>query len=108
MSAKNLGFKVIEHAATRTSEESAIVRNTPLEWGAKTMLVNAIDNQLILLIYRANQKVSWKKIRKIPEIGKKAQMATEEEVVKLGVKPGGVPPFPNMIGVKGVLDEKFK
>ena len=35
-------------------------------------------------------------------------MATEEEVVKLGVKPGGVPPFPNMIGVKGVLDEKFK
>ena len=42
------------------------------------MLVNAVDNQLILLIYRAHRKVSWKKIRKIPEIGKKAQMATEQ------------------------------
>lgn len=72
------------------------------------MLVNAVDNQLMLLIYRAHRKVSWKKIRKIPEIGKKAQMATEQQVLKLGVKPGGVPPLPNMIGLKGVLDDKFK
>jgi len=42
------------------------------------MLVNAIDNQLLLLIYRAHRKVSWKKIRKIAQIGKKAQMATEQ------------------------------
>lgn len=72
------------------------------------MLVNAVDNQLVLLIYRANRKVSWKKIRKIALVGKKAQMATEEEVLKLGVKPGGVPPFPHMIGLKGILDDKFK
>lgn len=39
------------------------------------MLVNAIDNGFILLIYRAHLKVSWKKIRKLKEVGKKAQMA---------------------------------
>lgn len=42
------------------------------------MLVNAIDNNLVLLIYRAHMKVSWKKIRKVQQIGKKAQMATEQ------------------------------
>jgi hypothetical protein len=39
------------------------------------MVVTGNDNNLILLIYRANMKVSWKKIRKIAFIGKKAQMA---------------------------------
>lgn len=52
-------------------------------------------------------KVSWKKIRKIAQIGRKAQMANEEDVLKLGVKPGGVPPFPHLIGIKGILDRKF-
>ena len=33
------------------------------------------DKTKILLIYRANMKISWKKIRKIKYLGKKAQMA---------------------------------
>jgi hypothetical protein len=41
------------------------------------MLVTGSENNLILLIYRANMKISWKKLRKIALIGKKAQMATE-------------------------------
>jgi hypothetical protein len=40
------------------------------------MIVTSNDNQSVLLIYRAHRKVSWKKIRKIQQIGKKAQMAT--------------------------------
>lgn len=55
----------MEHEATRTSEESAAVRKTPLEWGSKTMLVNGADQGFVLLIYRAHMKVSWKKIRKL-------------------------------------------
>jgi len=35
-------------------------------------------------------------------------MATEDEVMKLGVKPGGVPPFPHILGIKGILDSRFK
>lgn len=42
------------------------------------MLVSGVDNRLILLIYRANRKVSWKKIRKIEQVGKKSQMAGEQ------------------------------
>jgi len=32
-------YKVLEHPPAKTSEESSKLRNTPLEWGAKTMIV---------------------------------------------------------------------
>lgn len=35
-------------------------------------------------------------------------MCGEEEVLKLGVRPGGVPPFAQLLGVKGIIDSKFK
>ena len=44
------------------------------------MLINTQDNSKILLIYRANMKVSWKKLRKIKYVGKKARMGTEADV----------------------------
>ena len=40
------------------------------------MLINSQDKSKILLIYRANMKLSWKKLRKIKGVGKKAQMAS--------------------------------
>jgi Ala-tRNA(Pro) deacylase len=64
LKSKNIEFEVMEHEPTRTSEESASVRNTPLEWGAKTMLVKG-KTDTILLVYRANRKVSWSKLRKL-------------------------------------------
>ena len=35
-------------------------------------------------------------------------MCTEEEVRALGVLPGAVPPFSALLGVKGVVDARFK
>ena len=72
------------------------------------MLVNGGGDKPLLLVYRAHLKVSWKKLRKIPMVGRKARMASEEEVFKLGLKPGGVPPFPHMVGLLGILDARFK
>ena len=59
-------------------------------------------------MYRANRKVSWNKLRKVEAIGKKGSMCKEEDVLALGVKPGGVPPFSQLLGVKGLLDKKFR
>lgn len=61
-----------------------------------------------LLVYRACHRVAWNKIRKLECIGKKGKMCEEKEVVKLGLLPGAVPPFPALIGVKGIIDSKFK
>ena len=71
------------------------------------MLVYGKD-QPYLLLYRANRKVSWSKLRKVEVLGKKSRMCNEEEVHKLGVLPGGVPPFSHLLGVKGIFDSKFR
>lgn len=59
-------------------------------------------------MYRANRKVSWSKLRKLEAISKKGAMCKEEDVLKLGVRPGGVPPFSQLLGVKGLVDKKFR
>ena len=35
-------------------------------------------------------------------------MCKEEDVLALGVRPGGVPPFSQLLGVKGLVDKKFR
>ncbi len=35
-------------------------------------------------------------------------MCSQEEVKKLGVLPGAVPPFAALLGVKGIVDSRFK
>ena len=62
---RGVGFEVLEHAPTRTSQESASTRNTPLEWGSKTMVVKGKEG-LVMLLYRADRRVSWNKMRKLP------------------------------------------
>ena len=71
------------------------------------MLVIGAGDKVLMLVYRAHLKVSWKKLRKISIIGRKAKMASEEEVLKLGLRPGGVPPFPHMLGLVGIIDKRF-
>lgn len=107
LTANCIKFEVIEHAATRTCKESAEERNTPLEWGSKTMLVNGKDS-IYLLLYRADRKISWSKLRKVELLAKKSRMCSEEEVKKLGVLPGAVPPFAALLGVPGIIDSRFK
>jgi prolyl-tRNA editing enzyme YbaK/EbsC (Cys-tRNA(Pro) deacylase) len=62
---------------------------------------------LTLLLYRADRKISWSKLRKLEDL-KKSRMCNEEEVKKLGVLPGAVPPFASFLGVRGIVDARFK
>ena len=71
------------------------------------MLIKGKES-IFLLVYRANRKVSWNKLRKVDIVGKKGSMCKEEDVLALGVRPGGVPPFAQILGVKGLLDKKFR
>lgn len=42
------------------------------------MLVRDKTSEIIMLLYRANTKISWSKVRKIEFIGKKSKMVTKE------------------------------
>jgi prolyl-tRNA editing enzyme YbaK/EbsC (Cys-tRNA(Pro) deacylase) len=64
-------YKVLEHESVKTSEESAKIRNTPLEWGAKTMIVKKSNGEYVMLIYPASRKLSWAKVKKLDAVGKK-------------------------------------
>jgi len=75
---KNVPFELMEHESASTSAESAQIRNTPIEWGSKTMLVRGKTSEIVMLLYRANNKVSWNKVRKVDFIGKKSKMLTKE------------------------------
>lgn len=62
---------MVQHESCKTSEESAKVRGTPLEWGAKTMIVKKGTGEYIMLVYPASLKLSWSKVKKIELVGKK-------------------------------------
>lgn len=99
--------KVLEHAPAKTSEESAKLRNTPLEWGAKTMIVCKPKGEQVMLIYPAHRKLSWTKVKKVEAVGKKFERAEQGIEEKLHVRPGGIPPFPSLFGIKGVIDQRL-
>ena len=52
-------YKHLEHAETKTSEDSARERGTKLEQGAKTLLCHA-DDKIILLVISAADKLDFR------------------------------------------------
>ena len=56
-------YKFFEHAPAKTSEEVAKIRGTPLETGAKAMIIK-VDNEFILIVIPANKKFNSKPAKK--------------------------------------------
>lgn len=99
-------FRVLEHAPVFTSEEAARVRGTPLEAGAKALVVRAED-RYVHLVLAAHRKVDSARLREL--LGtRKLRFASREELRELtGCAPGAVPPFGNLFGLPVLLDEEL-
>lgn len=103
---KSIDFKEIEHTATTTSEESAKVRGTKLEQGAKALLMYA-DNNPALIVLSAVNKLNNAEFKKQFNF-KDLRMATPDEVKEVtGTEIGGVPPFGNLFNVPTFVDENL-
>jgi Ala-tRNA(Pro) deacylase len=88
----NIAYSLINHKPTFTSEESAAVRNEPIENGAKALLLKADDTFLLVVMSAAKQLDSKK--AKVALSAKKIRFATKDELLELtGLVPGSVPPF---------------
>eukprot|EP00831_Metopus_contortus_P040950 TRINITY_DN3207_c0_g1_i6.p3 TRINITY_DN3207_c0_g1~~TRINITY_DN3207_c0_g1_i6.p3 ORF type:complete len:110 (+),score=38.48 TRINITY_DN3207_c0_g1_i6:166-495(+) len=78
-------YKVTEHYATKTAEEAAVARKTPLCSGAKSMLVkdnskSAVKDLYYLAVLSASRRFLWPPLRKL--IGaKNIRFATREEAI---------------------------
>ena len=87
----------------RTSEEAAAVRGTPLERGAKALVLEYGEG-LVLAVISAASKVDFKALKRALGV-KRVQMAAPETVRAVtGCEPGGVPPFGNLFGLRTVVD----
>ena len=89
---REVPYRLVQHAETRTSEESAKARGEPLEVGGKAILMKT-DDAYRLFVLSAHLKVESAKIKR--QLGvKNTRFATAEELLNLtGLIPGSVPPF---------------
>ena len=85
-------FREVQHAPTRTSEESAAARGEPLHLGGKAILLKT-DEVFRLFVLPADRKLDSSAVRQHLGV-KKTRFATAEELLALtGLVPGCVPPF---------------
>jgi aspartyl-tRNA synthetase len=104
---KKIVYKAFEHASAKTSEESAKVRNTPLNWGAKAILMYG-DDKPMMVVVSADKKIDMKAFKVFAQI-KDLRMATPEEVIKVTTVPiGAVPPFGHIFQIPLYMDRKVK
>jgi Ala-tRNA(Pro) deacylase len=101
-----VAFEILEHAPVRTSEEAARVRGTPLEDGAKALVVRA-EERYVHVVLPAHRRADNAALRAI--LGtRKLRFATPEELAGLtGCAPGAVPPFGNLFGLPVLVDEEL-
>lgn len=110
---ENCTFKTFEHEEVRTSEEAAKVRpGYTLAQGAKALIVRAKlqggERVFAQVVVPGDTKFDTKKVRAALS-AKDIRFATEEEVGEItqGIKPGGVPPFGNLFGLRVLVDESL-
>ena len=103
---RGVRFQVMEHAPAFTSEEAARVRGTPIEAGAKALVLLAEDRPAQVVL-PAHRRVDNARIRAI--LGTRTlRFATPEELLTLtGCRPGAVPPFGNLFGLPVLVDEEL-
>jgi prolyl-tRNA editing enzyme YbaK/EbsC (Cys-tRNA(Pro) deacylase) len=87
-----VSYREIEHAPSRTSEESARARGEPLSVGAKALLLR-VEDTFRLFVLPAHCKLDSAAVKR--HFGAKSlRFATSEELMALtGLVPGSVPPF---------------
>lgn len=100
-------FESYEHTAAHTSEESAAIRNTPISWGAKAIVMFA-DDAPIMVVVGGDKRIDMKTLKKLYSI-KDLRMATPDEVEKVTtVKIGAVPPFGHIFNIPIYMDEAIR
>jgi prolyl-tRNA editing enzyme YbaK/EbsC (Cys-tRNA(Pro) deacylase) len=99
-------FRVLEHEPVFTSEEAARVRGTPIEAGAKALVLQTGERP-VHVVLPGNRRVDNARLRAV--LGTRTlRFATADELLALtGCAPGAVPPFGNLFGLDVLVDEEL-
>jgi Ala-tRNA(Pro) deacylase len=103
---QGVAFRLLEHAPVFTSEEASRVRGTPIEAGAKALVLRAED-QPVHVVLPGHRRVDNARVRAV--LGTRTlRFATPEELFALtGCVPGAVPPFGNLFGLPVFADAEL-
>ena len=102
----NISYKLLTHAPAKTSEEVAKLRGTPLETGAKSMIIK-IDDGFIEIVIPANKKFLSKPAKKYFNTNC-LRFAYKNELDNLThCLQGAVPPFGSLFGLKTYVDKSL-
>ncbi|HEV8439763.1 MAG TPA: YbaK/EbsC family protein [Methylomirabilota bacterium] len=103
---RGVPFRIMEHAPVFTSEEAARVRGTPIEAGAKALVLLA-DDRPVHVVLPASRRLDNARVRAV--LGTRTlRFANSEELASLtGCAPGAVPPFGNLFGLPVLVDQEL-
>jgi Ala-tRNA(Pro) deacylase len=92
-----------QHEPVFTSEQAAAVRGTSLASGAKALILT-LDGNPALFVLPANRRLDSKRLRGATK-SRSIRFATADEVLNLtGLRPGSIPPFGSLFGLKTYCD----
>ena len=103
----NIKYNLLVHGGdAKTSEEVAKLRGTPLETGAKSMIIK-IDDGFIDVVIPADKKFHSRPAKKFLKTDC-LRFGTKEELFSLThCIQGSVPPFGSLFGLKTYVDENL-
>jgi len=103
LDSQGIKYEIAEHKPVYTSEQAARVRNESVDTGAKSLLLKA-DNDFVLIVLPGGKRLSSKKTKDI--LGSKnLRFATPQEVKEImSCEIGACYPLGKIIGIKTIVD----
>ncbi len=104
----NLGieYKFLEHEPTPTSEDSSRVRGTPLNEGAKALILRTSKGINVMAVLSGDKKIDSKKLKAI--LNDSFSFENPEVILeRYGLIIGGVPPFGALLGIISYYDNSI-
>lgn len=107
LDAAGIAYVLTHHTPVHTSAEAAAVRGTPIQSGAKALVVKGMGDDFVMAVMPADLSLDGVALRKL--IGSsRLRFATEDELLDLtGITPGAIPPFGSLFGLQTVCDERL-
>ena len=102
----NVQYKCWTHEPVRTSEDAAKIRGTPLESGAKALVLRS-EGKFLMVVIAGDKKMDLKKVKEVIK-SRRLSLATPEEVLQVThCEIGSVPPFGNLVSIPVYLDRSL-
>ena len=106
LESNNIKYQALEHEPTPTCEDSARVRGTSMDQGAKALICFA-DKKPILIVLPCSKKLDAKAFKNLFRI-KDLRFATPIEVESLtGLQIGAIPPFGHLFDMNNYVEENL-